>query len=257
MRLPGKVALVTGSTQGIGEAIARALRRGGRRGRDRLIAQHRAGGRASPPRSAAMAASPQALRRRLLEGRGDQRRLAGEVSATFGRTSTFSSIMPGIMHTASIEETTEGKSGTHSSTSISRAPSSWCARALPEFRRQRQRQGHQRLVDMGDRRRAELSGLLCLERRSREPHPRAGGRNRPVNVNVNSIAPGNIPTPLNAHLRGPDMGAYIDQMQGFDADRARFLGPRRLTGTAVYIASPDSDAVHGVTIAVDAGWSAW
>jgi NAD(P)-dependent dehydrogenase (short-subunit alcohol dehydrogenase family) len=36
-----------------------------------------------------------------------------------------------------------------------------------------------------------------------------------------------------------------------------FLEPDELTGTAVYLASADSDSVHGVTIPVDAGWGAW
>ena len=77
------------------------------------------------------------------------------------------------------------------------------------------------------------------------------------NINVNSLAPGNIATPLNAHLRGPDMGAYIAQMRALTPTGRDFLKPEELTGTAVYLASEDSDAVHGVTVTVDAGWSAW
>jgi NAD(P)-dependent dehydrogenase (short-subunit alcohol dehydrogenase family) len=77
------------------------------------------------------------------------------------------------------------------------------------------------------------------------------------NINVNSLAPGNIATPLNAHLRGPDMGAYIAQMRALTPTGRDFLQPEELTGTAVYLASEDSDSVHGVTVTVDAGWSAW
>ena len=39
--------------------------------------------------------------------------------------------------------------------------------------------------------------------------------------------------------------------------RRDFLDPEELTGTAVFLASADSDAVHGITVLVDAGWSAW
>jgi len=77
------------------------------------------------------------------------------------------------------------------------------------------------------------------------------------NMNVNSLAPGNIATPLNAHLRGPDMADYIAHMRALTPTGRDFLQPEELTGTAVYLASSDSDAVHGVTIAVDAGWGAW
>jgi NAD(P)-dependent dehydrogenase (short-subunit alcohol dehydrogenase family) len=77
------------------------------------------------------------------------------------------------------------------------------------------------------------------------------------NINVNSLAPGNIATPLNAHLRGPEMAQYIAQMRALTPTGRDFLETTELTGTAVYLASDDSDAVHGQTIAVDAGWSAW
>ena len=77
------------------------------------------------------------------------------------------------------------------------------------------------------------------------------------NINVNSLASGNIATPLNVHLRGPGMGAYIAQMRALTPTGRDFLQPEELTGTAVYLASADSDSVHGATVTVDAGWSAW
>jgi NAD(P)-dependent dehydrogenase (short-subunit alcohol dehydrogenase family) len=77
------------------------------------------------------------------------------------------------------------------------------------------------------------------------------------NININSLAPGNIATPLNAHLRGPEMKHYVEQMRSLTPTGRDFLDPEELTGTAVYLASSDSDAVHGITILVDAGWSAW
>ena len=66
------------------------------------------------------------------------------------------------------------------------------------------------------------------------------------NINVNSIAPGNVATPLNAHVRGPGNEEYIEIMNVED-----------MTGTAVFLASDDSRMVHGETIIVDAGWSVW
>jgi NAD(P)-dependent dehydrogenase (short-subunit alcohol dehydrogenase family) len=80
------------------------------------------------------------------------------------------------------------------------------------------------------------------------------GRHR---INVNSLAPGNIATPLNAHLRGPGMEGYVAQMQRLTPTGRDFLDPAELTGTAVFLASSDADAVHGITVLVDAGWSAW
>jgi NAD(P)-dependent dehydrogenase (short-subunit alcohol dehydrogenase family) len=77
------------------------------------------------------------------------------------------------------------------------------------------------------------------------------------NININSLAPGNIATPLNAHLRGPGMEHYMAQMRSLTPTGRDFLDPEELTGTAVYLASSDSDAVHGITVVVDAGWSAW
>src|SRR5438876_1195102 len=67
------------------------------------------------------------------------------------------------------------------------------------------------------------------------------GRER---INVNSLAPGNIATPLNAHLRGPGQESYIALMRTLTPTGRDFLDVEELTGTAVYLASEDSDAVH-------------
>jgi NAD(P)-dependent dehydrogenase (short-subunit alcohol dehydrogenase family) len=160
------------------------------------------------------------------------------------------------MHTASIEDTTEELWDAQLNLNL-KAAFFLTQAALPEFKRQ----GRGKVINV-----SSIWGIgagpncpaYCASKGGVENLTRALaveiGRH---NINVNSLAPGNIATPLNAHLRGPDMAAYIAQMRALTPTGRDFLDPSELTGTAVYLASPDSDAVHGVTIAVDAGWSAW
>lgn len=77
------------------------------------------------------------------------------------------------------------------------------------------------------------------------------------NINVNSLAPGNVATPLNAHVRGPGNEEYIQLMKTFTPTGIAFLDPEDMTGTAVFLASDDSKLIHGATILVDGGWSVW
>ncbi len=77
------------------------------------------------------------------------------------------------------------------------------------------------------------------------------------NINVNSIAPGNVATPLNAHVRGPGNEEYIETMKTFTPTGIDFMDVEDITGSAVFLASDDSKMVHGETIIVDAGWSVW
>ena len=77
------------------------------------------------------------------------------------------------------------------------------------------------------------------------------------NINVNSIAPGNVATPLNAHLRGPGNEEYVELMRTFTPTGIAFLEPEDMTGTAVFLASDDSKLIHGETVVVDGGWSVW
>jgi len=77
------------------------------------------------------------------------------------------------------------------------------------------------------------------------------------NININSIAPGNVATPLNAHVRGPGNEEYVELMKTFTPTGIAFLDPEDMTGTAVFLASDDAKLIHGETIIVDGGWSVW
>ena len=77
------------------------------------------------------------------------------------------------------------------------------------------------------------------------------------NINVNSIAPGNVATPLNAHVRGPGNEEYMELMRTLTPTGIDFMDPDDMTGAAVFLATDDSKMVHGETILVDAGWSVW
>ena len=76
-------------------------------------------------------------------------------------------------------------------------------------------------------------------------------------ININSIAPGNVATPLNAHVRGPGNEEYMELMRTLTPTGIDFMDPEDMTGAAVFLASEDSKMVHGETILVDAGWSVW
>jgi NAD(P)-dependent dehydrogenase (short-subunit alcohol dehydrogenase family) len=76
-------------------------------------------------------------------------------------------------------------------------------------------------------------------------------------INVNSIAPGNVATPLNAHLRGPGNEEYTQMMINMTPTGIAFLDADDLAGTAVFLVTDDSKMIHGQIIHVDAGWSVW
>ncbi len=73
-------------------------------------------------------------------------------------------------------------------------------------------------------------------------------------VTVNAIGPTYFETPLVAQLRNdPVRFRFISER----TPMARWGQPEELVGTAVYLASRASDFVTGQTIYVDGGWTAW
>ena len=76
-------------------------------------------------------------------------------------------------------------------------------------------------------------------------------------INVNTIAPGNVETPINAHLRGEGQEAYVQLMRDRTPTGRAFLDPTDIAGAALFLASDDAKAMHGAILLVDDGWCAW
>lgn len=75
----------------------------------------------------------------------------------------------------------------------------------------------------------------------------------PLGINVNAIAPGYMETTLTEKLRtDPERNnATLARIPA-----GRWGHPTELAGAAVFLASPASDYVHGVILPVDGGWLA-
>ena len=77
----------------------------------------------------------------------------------------------------------------------------------------------------------------------------------PHGINVNSLAPGGVKTDMTTALRAqPGVKQRVDALTPAGT---HFLNPRDLVGAAVFLASSDSDMVHGAKLVVDGGWTAW
>ena len=77
----------------------------------------------------------------------------------------------------------------------------------------------------------------------------------PHGINVNSLAPGGVKTDMTTALRAqPGLKQRVDALTPAGD---HFLNPRDLVGAAVFLASSDSDMVHGAKLVVDGGWTAW
>ncbi len=87
-----------------------------------------------------------------------------------------------------------------------------------------------------------LSRALCLELAEHR-------------INVNTLSPGNIVTDMNAALRATE--GYDAHQAALTPARIGHMDPEELTGAAVFLASADAESVHGADLLVDNGWSAW
>ena len=74
-------------------------------------------------------------------------------------------------------------------------------------------------------------------------------------INVNALSPGNIKTDMNAAFRAD--AAYDARQAALTPAGIGHMDPEQLTGAAVFLASADSDSVHGADLLVDNGWAAW
>ena len=252
MRLKNKVAIVTGGSQGIGEAIA--FRYAAEGARVAVVyhandaAAHAVVGRIAAAGSEAKPVKADCSKVAEIE------RMTAEVIQHFGTVDILVN-NAGVFRTVPVAETTEAMWDEQLDLNLRGA--FFCVKAvLPEF----QRKGGGKVINI-----TSIAGVgafpncpaYCASKGGLEILTKAlAAELGKQNINVNSLAPGNVATRLNAHLRGPGNEAYINLMRTMTPTGRDFLSVEEMTGAAVFLASDDASAIHGATLMVDAGWSA-
>ena len=251
MKLEGKAAIVTGSSRGIGACIARRYAREGaavavvgntRRERaEAVVAEiEAAGGKAS-----AFMADVGVV--------ADCERLAGEVIEAFGTVDILVN-NAGIFTPKPIEEVTEENWDAQQALNLKGA--FFMTKAVVPTMKAK---GAGKIINI-----SSIAGCGGFPHSAAYCASKGGLTNMTKalclelagdGINVNALSPGNIVTDMNAALRATD---------GYDARQAELtpagighMDPEQLTGAAVFLASADSDSVHGADLLVDNGWAAW
>ncbi len=242
MRLQGKTALVTGATSGIGEAIAQAFAREGARvvvtGRDKqrgkavVEAIRAAGG------SAAFVAAD-------LTSTAGIDRLAREATEAFGPIDILVN-NAGIYPFGPTAQTDEATFDAVIRLNV-KAPFYLTAALAPQMAER----GSGKIINMttmaahvgiaGYALYGASKAALTLLTKS------WAAEYGPSGVNVNAISPGPTRTPGTV-----EMGEGLDQLAR-TLPAGRPADPAEIAEAAVYLASPEANFVHGITLPVDGG----
>ena len=79
----------------------------------------------------------------------------------------------------------------------------------------------------------------------------------PYEININAIAPGNTETPMNDAMRtDPAQAEMLRGLQGATPSVRTFSTPQDIAELAFFLASPGARAMHGSTVLIDEGLSA-
>ncbi len=73
-------------------------------------------------------------------------------------------------------------------------------------------------------------------------------------INVNAISPGNTATPLNQHLQ--DDPEFVKLLESKTPTGRAYISTEEIAGAAIFLASDDASAVHGLDLIVDDGGAA-
>ncbi|MBA3825408.1 MAG: SDR family oxidoreductase [Ktedonobacterales bacterium] len=242
MRLSNKTALITGSTSGIGQAIAEAFAREGARvlitGRDEARGQAVVQGITSVGGQASF------IRFEATDN-AEIHRLAEAATAELGHIDILVN-NAGIFTAGQTEATDEATFDAMMATNV-KAPYFLTALIAPQ---------------MAERGSGKIINITTMVAHVGTPGLALYGATKaaltlltkawaaeygPRGVNVNAISPGPVRTPMAATL-----GDAFEQM-GASLPARRVARPEEIAAAALYLASDDAAFVHGATLPVDGG----
>ncbi|KCB47952.1 3-hydroxybutyrate dehydrogenase [Bordetella hinzii] len=258
--LKGKVAVVTGSTSGIGLGIARAFAQQGAN-----VVLNGFGDAAEIEKLRADLAAQHKVQV-LYDGadlsKGEAvRQLVANTVKSLGRIDILVN-NAGIQHTALIEDFPAEKWDAILALNLS-AVFHGSAAALPHMKKQ----GWGRIINI-----ASAHGLVGSAQKSAYVAAKHGVvgltkvtalETAGTGVTANAICPGWVRTPLVekqitalAAKDGVDQEAASRELLGEKQPSLQFVTPEQLGGTAVFLASDAAEQITGTTISVDGGWTA-
>ena len=251
MRLKDQVAIVTGGSQGIGEAIARRYAAEGAK----VAIVNRTAGKG------------EAIADSIRKVGGDARAFAADLSkvteidrAVAAVTGAYGAIdilvnNAGAYFLSEIGSTKEDEFDAMLATNI-KGVFFMCQALLPEF--ERRRRG--KIVNIGSifgHTGFPGSAGYCGTKAAIHLMTKTLGIElRERNIQVNAIAPGFTETPLNEGYRATNEEWLRRADERFGGPGV-WMKPEELAGAAVFLASSDSDSVTGTIVFVDRGWSAY
>ncbi len=251
MKLEGKAAIVTGGSRGIGACIAR---RYGREGAAVAVVGNTRRDRTEAVVAEIEAAGGTAAAFLADIGKvSDCERLAGEVIASFGTVDILVN-NAGIFLPEPIEEVTEERWDAQQDLNLKGA--FFLTKAIVPTMKAK---GAGKIINI-----SSIAGVGGFPESSAYCASKGGLTNltralclelASAGINVNTLSPGNIITDMNAALRA--QGDYDAKQAALTPAGVGHMDPDQLTGAAVFLASSDSDSVHGVDLLVDNGWMAW